>query len=400
MLKKYLSLLQESSPILRSLGVVVALSPWLVFLYLRVQNYSAQQLDPLDRETIQRFIEWFGTAYSLFLALALVRVWGQYETVEREFDREVDAIATLYRTAKYTQISDDIESKDESSKFDYIIRKSILEYGKHVVDNYQIEYQDPQQRRNGEIILEVIGAKIGELAHNNQSAAAPLVSELIRNLNEAIDVRGDRISHSKQRTPLIILMVAIVSSIIWLLSFFTLVIYDPSLSFAMIFGVAFVIVMVIVILFDLDNPFGGIWRISLDSWDEFLELIDPNPHIIFVYKIENTIIDQAKARLGMKLCKLNSLSRSGFFGNSWRELLAELQKVGASKIRKVRCSAKYSDEFRAGGYYKWVGDIELPIVIRQSGDKFETLMNHLEIDDCPDISKFRDVLDKKMKEHS
>jgi hypothetical protein len=379
MLKQFLSWLKSFNPLLKSLAIVAAFSPWLVLFYLPVQNYSANLLDVNDRDIIKQFIEWFGTAYSLFLALALVRVWGQFEMVEREFDREVDAIATLYRTAKYTRISDNGEGDDESNKFDYSIRRYILEYVKHVIENYQIEYQVPQQRSNGEKYLEEIGTKIGSLAHDDRLAIAPLVSELIRNLNEAMDVRGDRISHSKQRTPGIIQLVSIVSSAIWLFSFFTLVLYDPRLSIAMIGGVTFVIIMVIVIFFDLDNPFGGIWKISLDSWNEFLESIDPTPHIIFVYNIENTIIDRAQALLGMKMCKLKSFSRSGFLGNSWRKFLDDLQRISGNTNRKIRCSVKYSDEYFAGGYYKWVKDKELPLVVLQSGEKFDELMNHLEI---------------------
>jgi ABC-type sugar transport system permease subunit len=77
--------------------IALIFSPWLIFLYLYLSNYSLK-LDINDQEFIKGFIEWFGTAYGLFLALVLVNVWEQFGTVEREFDREVDALSMLLQT--------------------------------------------------------------------------------------------------------------------------------------------------------------------------------------------------------------------------------------------------------------------------------------------------------------
>src|SRR5690349_6573628 len=91
-------------PFLKSIGIVLALSPWLLYSYWAIIGQTAK-LEPNDRAVLRDFIEWFGTAYSFFLALAIVNVWSQFETVERELDRELDAVSAMLYTVRYIQTS-------------------------------------------------------------------------------------------------------------------------------------------------------------------------------------------------------------------------------------------------------------------------------------------------------
>lgn len=135
MLNKRLSTLDRNIvSTIQSFILALAFSPWLIIFYFFVANFVSG-LDPKDQETIKGFIEWFGTAYSLFLALVLVNVWAQFETIDREFDREVDALATLFYAVKHTHPPQGIDQE----KADYInrvgnsIKDNIKYYVKHVI---------------------------------------------------------------------------------------------------------------------------------------------------------------------------------------------------------------------------------------------------------------------------
>jgi len=198
----YTELSEKSSPFL----VALAYIPWVVFLYLIVSNYAVN-LKPNDQDIIQKFIEWFGTAYSLFLALVLGYVWAQFDNLDREFDREVDAVAALHQTAIYILTileTEEGETKKEKKEIikDYIndIENNILSYVKHVISYFQVEYNDTMKRNQGEKILNSIGKKISLISYEGMIPET-IISELFKNLGEAMDIRGDRISHSKQRMP-------------------------------------------------------------------------------------------------------------------------------------------------------------------------------------------------------
>ena len=161
--------------------MALAYSPWLLIIYLIILTFSIQ-LDSNDQDIIKGFIEWFGTAYSLFLALVLVNTWAQYDVVEREFDRELDAIVTLYQTTQYAR---EIKKrkKNDVNAFKEDIKRIVIAYLKHVINNFNKEHLFTQQRNNGDDFLEKIGNRISLLAQD-QIIVDALTTELFRSLNE------------------------------------------------------------------------------------------------------------------------------------------------------------------------------------------------------------------------
>ena len=79
-----------------------------------------------DMEHIKNFIEWFGVPYGLFIALVLVNLWNQHDTVDREFDAEADAVSALQHTALM------VKKNPSSSRPRKIILSKIDEYVNHV----------------------------------------------------------------------------------------------------------------------------------------------------------------------------------------------------------------------------------------------------------------------------
>jgi hypothetical protein len=80
------------NPITKSLAFALWAIP--IYFYL-LPFFGGLKLTSSDYNNITQFIEWFGVPYGLLLALVLVNVWTQFDTVDRSFDREVDAIVNL-----------------------------------------------------------------------------------------------------------------------------------------------------------------------------------------------------------------------------------------------------------------------------------------------------------------
>jgi len=360
-------------------------------------TYSAK-LDINDQNVIRGFIEWFGTAYSFFLALALVNVWSQFETVERELDRELDSISTLLQTTEYLKASNK-KNNSVLNKFKDAIHEDVKRYITHVIKNHKYEHLVSQQHQNGDRILQDVGNRIGDLARM-KIITEPFVYELFRSLNEAVDVRGDRITHSKPYAPVIVQLVALASSVIWLISFFGLVVYDLLVSLVLIGGVTFVIIMVLIIFFDLSDPFGGIWRIKLEEWYEFQETIEhnPNPQVLFVYSINSKFIGRFRFLIGLDKCKLNSFANSGFLGLAWIEFIKRAEKNRANVNRAVKCITLHSDQLSYYGYDVHIKSNERPLVVLKQGKDFSVLLDVQEIKDCRDLIEFEELFNKKMRE--
>jgi len=218
-------------------------------------------LETNDRDVIQNFIEWFGVPYGLLIALILVNVWNQFDTVEREFDREVDAFSMLLETVLIIRNDNNDLTKCKSQ----IVQK-IAKYVSHVIANYIQETKDKKVRKKGDKFLNEIREIVREVIHGGENET--VCAELLHQLHEAVDVRGDRIVHASQRMPGTLRVLALISSVLWIVPFFMLDFKNIWLGYFLLAGVTFVVVGLLAVIWDLDDPFGGTWKIKVESWEE------------------------------------------------------------------------------------------------------------------------------------
>jgi hypothetical protein len=237
------------------------------------------------RTNFQNFIEWFGVPYALVLAAVLVNAWQQFETVERDFDKEADALATLFETSL---LLDDRDGRlRQVTGLKAQIKEQIVKYVEHVSKNYRDEPFKKPLRKEGDRILTAIRLLIPQVIQLRQEL---LARELLRLLNEAQDLRGDRIAESKQRIKKQLSMLSLIASIVWLFPFYALHFriadFPPTLldrlNYVMavllgpglIVGVTFVVVSMLFIIRDLNDPFTGSWALELDSWTSLQEELE------------------------------------------------------------------------------------------------------------------------------
>lgn len=240
-------------------SIAFALTVIAIFLYLVSPHLSELNLQEGDLANFGNFIEWFGVPYGLLITLVLVNVWTQFETTNREFDREADGVFALFNT--YSLISD-IRTKK-------LVNTILYYYVKHTRNQYSEEYKNNTLKHIGEKRLIWVRQLTGNLLLQTDKNDI-LVAELFRLVNKVIDDRGDRLSFSKQRMPKPVLILSLISSILWLMPFFTLSFSDTFIQILYLGGTTFVVTSLLLIIVDLDDPFYGTWRINHDSWDELL----------------------------------------------------------------------------------------------------------------------------------
>lgn len=223
-----------------------------------------------DQDFSKGFVEWFGTFYGFLLPLLLLRAWEQLDKADREFDREADSIKVLL---------EDIELLDDDFldfKMDMV--KDLHDYVRHVLLYYKTEHIDPnaEPKKAGDQLLQGIRAGYKDLIYRGGGAKArrlePMTTELLERLNEAIDVRGDRISTFSERLFQSLRLVAIITSVIWLIPYYFLPYTQLGVLGALLkLGVTFLIIFVLTIIDDLDGPFTGYWQVSTATWCEVHE---------------------------------------------------------------------------------------------------------------------------------
>jgi len=230
----------------------------------------------VTHDYITPFIERFGVVYGIFLPLIVLRAWEQLDDIDREFDREADAVKTLYDEIFYLRVKNTTFIKE--------IVASLREYVWHVIHNYQVETKPQDEKinvmkRTGDVILEKTREKFKDFIRRNglrTKEQEVFVPKLIDKLNEIVDIRGDRIAIASQRLFESLLYVALITSIIFVLPFYFVSFLPGSGLFdnLLTIGVTFLVIVIYLIIEDFDEPFGGVFKITSESWNRILEEMD------------------------------------------------------------------------------------------------------------------------------
>jgi hypothetical protein len=332
-----------------------------------------------DIVLIQNFIEWFGVAYGLVLALVLVNVWSGFDSTERAFDREADSILMLYESVKR------IKETRKTKLLKNEIINCVKAYVSHVNNNYLEEHQKLRIRENGDRILEKTRDLIGNLIHTDEREF--ITSELIRQFNEAVDLRGDRISLSKQRLPKPIWGVSLAASILWLIPFYALNFRNDWVAITLGGGVTAIVIGILVVVRDLSDPFSGTWQINNMTWALLGEKLDLKPTLFFIYNIENTWDAKVSAFLNKRLfskhlCKLYSLFSDI---EKQRPMLDELSELAHVQIY-------YKDEFEA--LYERID--ALPVVAYKTSNNIEIIMRSAEINEINNLTDLKNSIIERL----
>jgi hypothetical protein len=241
---------------------------WTIPIYFHLLPYFSYLQTPEnnDYENIKQFIEWFGVPYGLLLALVMVNAWTQFETAKRALDREADALMAFYNTVELISGKHKIQADK--------IKTEVKKYVKNVLEHYTEESSEDtgKWKCRGDDSLDAMRIIIGTLIRQKESDV--ITAELLRFINELVDDRGDRLDASKERMPKSILAISIIASFLWLAPFLFLKFDNPSLGILFVGGVTLIVVSLLLIIVDLDNPIDGTWSMEMESWKELSDKIN------------------------------------------------------------------------------------------------------------------------------
>ena len=207
------------------------------------------------------FVEWFGVLYGFLLPLILVKAWEQFETLESEFDREADSLKVFAEDVMLLPKN----FKDKKIKFILLA----IEYVKHAQEKYVNEtFEENEAKKNGDSLLNRLRNEMSFFftSVTTTKNISPLISQLLKQLNVIIDVRGDRISNSKQRLFPGLRFVAVLTSYVFLIPFYFLDYEMGLFGDGLVLAVTILIVFVLHTIEDLDEPFYKKWRLHTDNW--------------------------------------------------------------------------------------------------------------------------------------
>jgi len=246
------------------------------FPFLPINFFSAG-----DQGLISSFIEWFGVLYGLLIPLILVKVWEQFDTIDREFDREADTIRMLFEDVQLMRKS--------HSNIKAEILVNLFKYVDHVINNYALEVEDKDLKFTGDLILRNIRKLYILLVNQKAKEQDSLISELLNQLNNLVDIRGDRIALSKQRIYQSLKSIALITSAIWVIPFYFLNFTFGFIGYLLLFGVTVLVVFILSIIDDLDEPFYGKWKIGIESWFDIQKELKKQLEELGVIVIESIV---------------------------------------------------------------------------------------------------------------
>ena len=234
-----------------------------LFIVLKVKIPDSPFSDR-DSDIVGGFIEWFGVIYGVLLALIVVEAWQKNNIINNEVDREADALVLLLKTARYIDNTSQIRSLAKNLR-KYADKVMELQ-GKNCFDNDEIsDHLDIIHREAAKIVID-------------EQTPAPIAAEIMRQVNDAIDTRGDWVAHAKQHILPALWLLIISSSVAWVLCFFGLKIENTALAISMSAVATFTVSAIILLIKDLDNPACGIWCVKFDSFEVLQDEADKFLH--------------------------------------------------------------------------------------------------------------------------
>jgi len=233
-------------------------------------------LSEKDSEILGGFIEWFGVIYGVLLALIVVEAWQKNSIINNEVDREADALVLLLKTARYIENKRKIKSLAQNLK-DYA-EKVIQLQGDNCFGNHEIsDHLDAIHREAGKIVTD-------------EQTPAPIAAEIMRQVNDAIDTRGDWVAHAKEHILPELWGLIIFSSVAWVICFFGLKVETLALSIFISVVAIFTVSLVILFIKDMDNPSCGLWHVHFESFEVLKDEADKLLH----RRLKKSVVDSSE----------------------------------------------------------------------------------------------------------
>lgn len=205
----------------------------------------------LDVSSVGAFVTAIGTLYSVLTGFTVVSVWSQFIETDRAVKREARGLGELWRYVGYVEDPDGVARA----------RNAIEQYRDEVVSKEWPAMVAGRTTTAAEDEYFVMADAV-----NGMKVATPkdvpAWAEAVRTLGEVSDARGERATYVTQRMPGLLRLLLYLSTASLLVGMIFLRFENVVVGGVVLLCTVVVSLLVLHVIDDLDDPFGGAWAIS------------------------------------------------------------------------------------------------------------------------------------------
>ena len=237
------------------LAVIVILLSLVVGLGASLGLRRAFRLRPSDDEveTAVSLMQVVAAYIGILIAFAAVQVWQDFAEAGNAVHREAASAAQLYRDLA-TYGPETVEARAD-------LRRYVTSV---VTDEWPLLAKGEGSAATEHALFGLFDSVGGLRPKDGRDSA--IYSEVFANLNELVELRRDRLIHSKSGMPMILWIVGLVGSI--LIVAYTATFPQTLTNRLMIAGISVALGLVFLFILIVDQPFAGAYQVEKDELAE------------------------------------------------------------------------------------------------------------------------------------
>jgi ABC-type multidrug transport system fused ATPase/permease subunit len=249
-------------PFIVSIAIITAVCIAIFFFIQKLVERKIPHEKLLENHAIGGFMyNAVCVIYAVLIAFVVFVIWNKMEITNSRIEQEASNLTSLYYDA--TVFPDSIKKE---------IQSTIREYTKRITkDEWEsLAYGKKDDEAQKQFI------KLNRIFLSVKSEQVPnteVLSQSLKNLQEIREFRRHRILSSRQNMPDILWLVLIVNSVIIVVFTFFFSTKNNRHQYVMTSFLVFVSVLVLYLIYVLDNPFVGADAIKPDAFQPLLDII-------------------------------------------------------------------------------------------------------------------------------
>ena len=229
------------------LRILIAVPAALMIQYLIRDRANLQP----DVGSVGAFVTAMGTLYSVLTGFTVISVWQHFIDIDRAVKREARGLGELWRYVGYVEDGDGVVRA----------RAAIERYRDEVVS---IEWPAMVAGTTTTAAEDEYFAMADAVNGMRVTSAkdVPAWAEAVRTLGEVSDARGERAVVVTQRMPGLLRLLLYIATVSLVVGMALLRFESQTVGVAVLVSTVVVSLLVLEVIDDLDDPFGGAWEVS------------------------------------------------------------------------------------------------------------------------------------------
>jgi hypothetical protein len=219
---------------------------------------------PSSNDTVGNYLQTVGTIYAVLLAFVTSTVWGQFNATREVIDHEANEVIDLHRTA---------DGFPDEQRIP--LQRSLARYVDRVIAE-----EWPAMACADDHTTEQVGEELDALwaglhvYEPRSECSKSLYAEALSRFNDLSDARTHRLTAARTRIPFPMKVLIYVGAAIVILSMYLFVVPSFAVHALMTGAVAGAVSHILYLVWDLDNPFAGAWRLSPEPFERIRRYMD------------------------------------------------------------------------------------------------------------------------------